>query len=76
MKSQKTRVIWQAFPGSHLHCDVTSAGINAYQIVMSVWDDDQEIKEIFHYGSGDLEKLKDEALDRLIAALGIPISES
>lgn len=60
--------IWTDYPESHLHCDVTLAGLNTYGIVASLINRDGEvIATVDYYGSGDLNTLKDQAF-RLLAA--------
>ena len=73
MSNKIAEQLWSTYPGCHLHCDVTSAGANSYRIVMSVMDDANTIiKKIEHYGTSDLPKLKQEALEKLVAALKHP----
>lgn len=58
--------IWEAFPESHLHCDVTIAGLDSYRVVASVISPDGDtIATVEHYGSGDLDGLKHEAFKRI-----------
>ena len=73
MSNKIAEQLWSTYPGCHLHCDVTSAGPNSYRVVMSVLDDANAIiKKIEHYGSSDLPKLKQEALEKLVTALQHP----
>ena len=72
MTSKPSEQIWQTFPGSHLHCDVTASGLRTYRIVMSLLDSDGgEIAKIEHYGTGDLAALKNEALVRLVDEISV-----
>lgn len=73
MSNKIAEQLWSTYPGCHLHCDVTSAGPNSYRVEMSVLDDaNGVVKKIEHYGSSDLSKLKQEALEKLVAALKQP----
>ena len=70
MMTKTAQKLWTAYPGWHLHCEVTAAGVNAYQIVVSLHDqNNQVVASIEHFGSGNLAQLKDEALNRLYEEL-------
>jgi len=73
MTVKQTDKLWKAYPGSHLHCDVTLSGQNSYRVVMSLIDSDgKPIESIEHYGSGDLNTLKEAALAKLIELIELP----
>ena len=73
MSNKIAEQLWSTYPGCHLHCDVTTAGSHSYRVVMSVMDDNNAvIHKIEHYGSSDLPKLKQEALEKLVAAIKHP----
>lgn len=66
MKTEFVQNMWNRYPGSHLHCDVRMAGTNSYHIVMSLIDHkDNVLAMIDHFGSGDLNTLKEIATDKL-----------
>lgn len=66
MKTKILEQMRQSYPKSHLHCDVTLAGQNSYRIVVSVIDSQGDvIASIDHYGSGDLDSLKETAYKAL-----------
>jgi hypothetical protein len=70
MTTKTLETLWQWYPESHLHCDVTLAGENSYQIVMSLIDREGEVvTSIDYYGSGDLDNLKNLAAERLVDKL-------
>jgi len=72
MSAKSADHLWKAYPGSHLHCDVMTSGPDSYQIIMSLLaENGAEIGRVVHYGTGDLTRLKDEALNKLIAELEI-----
>jgi hypothetical protein len=57
-------------PTSHLHTDVTLAGQNSYRILAAIVGEHGEVLvSIDHYGSGDLEQLKEQAFQRLYQEL-------
>jgi hypothetical protein len=62
--------IWHDYPESHLHCDVTIAGLHSYGIVASLLNRNGDvIATVDHYGSGDLNTLKEQAFRLLTAEL-------
>ena len=70
MSGKTLEKLWQEFPESHLRCDVTMAGVNSYRIVASLLNhEDEVIGSVEHYGSGDLDLLKDQAFRRLVAEI-------
>jgi hypothetical protein len=70
MSAKLLEQLWKSYPESHLHCDVTKAGQHSYRIVASLLDrDSKRIASVEHYGSGDLDSLKEEAFERLEEAL-------
>ena len=66
MTTKSLERLWKAFPESHVHCDVTKAGIDSYRIVASlISQDGNTIREVEHYGSGHLDTLKEQVFERL-----------
>ena len=66
MQSKILEQLRQSYPASHLHIDITLAGQNSYRIFVVVIGEHAEvIASIEHYGSGDLELLKEQAFERL-----------
>jgi hypothetical protein len=62
MQSKLLEQLRKSYPASHLHSDVTLAGQNSYRIVVAVIDGHGEvIASIDHYGSGDIDILKEQA---------------
>jgi len=62
--------LWKAYPESHLHCDVTMAGLHTYRIVASLISREGEaLAVVEHYGSGELNDLKEQAYQLLAAEL-------
>jgi hypothetical protein len=62
--------LWQLYPGSRLHCDITPTGLDTYRVALSlIVGDDHVVGNIEHYGGGNLNELKDAALDRLFHKL-------
>jgi len=67
MTTKKLEQLWQQFPESHLHCDVTRSGLHSYGLVASLINHNGDvIAQVEHYGSGDLDILKEQAF-RLLA---------
>lgn len=72
MVAKSAEQLWTAFPGAHLHCEVTKSGLHAFRITMTLIDNsDNQIASIEHVGTGDLAKLKELAFERLVGSLGI-----
>jgi hypothetical protein len=70
MTTKTLETLWQWYPDSHLHCDVTLAGENSYRIVMALVDNNGEVVEsIDYYGNGNLDNLKNLAAERLAEKL-------
>lgn len=70
MVSEKLEKMWEMYPESHLHCDVTGAGQNSYQIVVSLIDRMNEVvTKVDYYGSGNLDTLKELAFEQLAEEL-------
>lgn len=70
MSTKLLQNLWRDYPRSRLHCDVTRAGLNSFQVVVSlIGSDDEVICSITHYGSGQLETIKEEAFKKLVDAL-------
>ena len=70
MTTKTLETLWQWYPESHLHCDVTLAGENSYRIVTSLIDREGEVvTSIDYYGSGNLDDLKNLAAERLVDKL-------
>jgi hypothetical protein len=66
MTSKTLEKIWQTYPESHLHCDVTMAGINTYCIIASLLSREGDVvATVEHYGSGYLDYLKEQAFNQL-----------
>lgn len=58
--------LWKEFPESHLHCDVTLAGLHTYRIVASLISSvGKTLASVEHYGSGELDELKEQAYQLL-----------
>ena len=59
--------LWKVSPKSRLHVEVAEAGVNTYEIVVSLLDADKKtIHRLEHFGSGDLFELKREAIETLV----------
>ena len=59
--------LYQACPNCHIHVDVKMAGLNSYQVVVSIVDANGAT--LYHtesYGSGDITFLKDETVLKAI----------
>jgi hypothetical protein len=70
MQSKILEKLHQFYPASHLHSYLTWAGQNSYRIVVAVVDEHGEVMvSIDHYGSGDIELLKEQAFQRLYREL-------
>jgi hypothetical protein len=70
MTTKALEALWQWYPDSHLHCDVTLAGQDSYRIVMALVDNNGEVIEsIDYYGNGNLDNLKKLAAERLAEKL-------
>jgi hypothetical protein len=70
MTNKKLEQLWDTYPKSHLHCDVTVAGQNSYRIVASLITDAGEIvATVENYGSGDLDFLKEQTFNTLAEQL-------
>jgi hypothetical protein len=70
MTTKALETLWQWYPESHLHCDVTLAGQDSYRIVMALVDKSGEVVvNIDYYGSGNLNNLKNLAAERLAEKL-------
>jgi hypothetical protein len=70
MTTKILETLWQWYPESHLHCDVTLAGQDSYRIVMALIDHEGEVvTSIDYYGSGNLDNLKNLAAECLVEKL-------
>ena len=70
MTNKKLEQLWDMYPKSHLHCDVTVAGQNSYRIVASlVTEGGETIVTVENYGSGDLDTLKEQTFNTLAEQL-------
>ena len=70
MTTKTLEKLWEQFPGSHLHCDVTGAGQDSYRIVVSLVDNMGEVvASVDFYGSGNLDTLKEQAFASLTQKL-------
>lgn len=70
MSTKVLENLWREYPRSSLHCDVTRAGLDSFQIIVSLIASDGEvIGSITHYGSGNLDQVKEQAYAELVAEL-------
>jgi hypothetical protein len=70
MTNKLLESLWELYPESHIHCDVTNAGQDAYRIVVSLIDSTGEvIGSTDYYGNGELDVLKERAFERLAMEL-------
>jgi hypothetical protein len=70
MTTKMLEAIWQWYPDSHLHCDVTLAGEDSYRIVMALIDNSGDVvASVDYYGTGNLDTLKNHAAERLAEKL-------
>ena len=70
MTTLKLDKLWSQYPESHLHYDVTRAGQDSYAIVVSLIDkEDNLVARVQHFGSGNLDTIKESAFDRLTEKL-------
>lgn len=70
MAINKLEKLWSQFPESHLHYDVTRAGQDSYALVVSLIDkNDTLLARVQHFGSGNLDTIKDSAFERLAEKL-------
>lgn len=68
MSAKLLAKMWKDYPESHLHCDVTLVALHTYQIVASLVDrEGVQVTSIILKGSGNLNKLKDQAFGLLAA---------
>lgn len=62
--------VWHKYPRSTIHCNVTRAGLDSYQVVASLVDHEGEsICTVTHYGNGDLQQVKTDAYGKLATEL-------
>ena len=65
MMTETVQKLNEAYPGWHLHCEVTTAGTNSYKIDMAFTNaDGEQIASVTHFGSGRLNEVKDAAFNR------------
>lgn len=65
------------YPESHLHCDFTKAGQRSYRVVASLRDSEsKQIASVEHYGSGNLDAVKEEAFNKLLAELNQKVANN
>jgi hypothetical protein len=76
MSTKVAELLSKHYPGWRLHCDVTASGLKSYQIVVSLIDrHGNTIETVTHYGSKDINTLKEEAINSLMALVVQPLSE-
>lgn len=72
---QFAHAIWRHYPGSRIRVDVTEAGVNSYCVKLTLLNVRLEpIQVIEHYGSGSLDVIKKEAVQKLAASLNASAS--
>jgi len=70
MPTKSAEKLWKMYPEGRLHCEVTKIDVGVYKLVTSMLDrDNNMVGSIEHTGSGDLARLKEEALQKLIGEL-------
>lgn len=74
MTAKTIERLWQEYPESHLHCDVTKAGLHTYSIVASlILSGGETLASVEYVGSGELETLKARAYELLASELGMAV---